>query len=593
MQNENEVWQDGDSEVGRSNELTPIPEFPTRLQIDPTSQAASSPSKINRWKAIFPPAQWIPAYQAGWFRGDLFAGITLGAYAIPEGVAYATLAGLPPQVGIYGYLLGGLGYALFGSSRHLAIGPTSAISLMVGASVAPLAMGDPARFAQIATLSAFVAAGMCIVAWLLRLSTLIDFISDTIMLGFKAGAGLSIAVTQIPALLGIPGGGHNFIERTLAIVSQFFQMHPVVVGIGLASLALLWVGEKFLPSRPIALFLVILSVAFVSITNLAGHVVTVGKIPAGLPSFSLPILGIREVNGVLPVAFAALLLSYMESVSAARAFAAKHGYSIDVRQELLGLGSANLLVAFGHGYPVAGGLSQSAVNEQAGGKTPLSLIFASATLAFCLLFFTGFLQNLPKAVLAAIVLMAVKGLINFREIGHLGRVSRLEFTVAMVALVGVLLFGILNGVVVAAIVSLLLLLHRVAHPHVAFLGRIPGTRRFSDLARHQDNERIPGVLPFRVESGIVYFNDEHILRVVLDRVAAEGKSLRLVVCDLSTSPTVDLAGAKCSWNSMLDLPSRELFCGSLRLTPPFATFSGLKEQRIESAESTVLRVWRM
>jgi MFS superfamily sulfate permease-like transporter len=184
------------------------------LQTDPTSQAASSPSKINRWKAIFPPAQWIPAYQAGWFRDDLFAGITLGAYAIPEGVAYATLAGLPPQVGIYGYLLGGLGYALFGSSRHLAIGPTSAISLMVGVSVAPLAMGDPVRYAQIATLSAFVAAGMCILAWLLRLSTLIDFISDTIMLGFKAGAGLSIAVTQIPALLGIPGGGHNFIERT-------------------------------------------------------------------------------------------------------------------------------------------------------------------------------------------------------------------------------------------------------------------------------------------------------------------------------------------------------------------------------------------
>jgi len=218
----------------------------------------------------------------------LFAGITLGAYAIPEGVAYATLAGLPPQLGIYGYLLGGLGYALFGSSRHLAIGPTSAISLMVGASVAPLAMGDPTRYAQIATLSAFVAAAMCIVAWLLRLSTLINFISDTVMLGFKAGAGLSIAVTQIPALLGIPGGGHNFIERVLAIASQFLQAHPVVLGIGIASLALLWLGEKFLPSRPIALLLVVISLAFVSVTHLAGHVATVGEIPSGLPRFSPP-----------------------------------------------------------------------------------------------------------------------------------------------------------------------------------------------------------------------------------------------------------------------------------------------------------------
>ena len=158
--------------------------------------------------------------------------------------------GLPPQIGIYGYLLGGLGYALFGSSRHLAIGPTSAISLMVGVSAAPLAMGDPVRYAQIATLSAFVAAAMCIVAWLLRLSTLINFISETVLLGFKAGAGLSIAATQIPALLGIPGGGHNFIERVFAITSQFLQVDPVVMSIGFASLALLWLGERFLPESP-------------------------------------------------------------------------------------------------------------------------------------------------------------------------------------------------------------------------------------------------------------------------------------------------------------------------------------------------------
>ena len=545
------------------------------------------PPKVSKWKAIFPPAEWVPTYRTRWLRDDLLAGITLGAYAVPEGVAYATLAGLPPQVGIYGYLLGGLGYALFGSSRHLAIGPTSAISLMVGVSVAPLAMGDPVRYAQIATLSAFVAAAMCIVAWLLRLSTLINFISETVLLGFKAGAGLSIAATQIPALLGIPGGGHNFIERVFAIASQFLQAHPVVMGIGVASLALLWLGEKFLPSRPIALFLVVISVAFVSMTNLAGHVVTVGEIPSGLPRFSPPALHIKEVNGILPLAFAALLLSYMESVSAARTFAAKYGYKLDVRQELLGIGSANLLVAFGQGYPVAGGLSQSAVNEQAGAKTPLSLVFASITLAFCLLFFTGFLQNLPKAVLAAIVLMAVKGLIKFREIGHLWRVSRLEFTVAVVALVGVLLFGILNGVVVASVVSILLLLDRVARPHVAFLGRIPGTRRFSDLARHQDNERIPGVLAFRVESGIVYFNVDHILRVVLDRVEAEGKSLRLVVCDLSTSPTVDLAGARMFLDLHTELAKRGKI---LSLVEAHASVRDLL--RIEGAEDRVGRIDR-
>jgi sulfate permease, SulP family len=529
----------------------------------------------------------VPTYQPRWLRDDLFAGITLGAYAIPEGVAYATLAGLPPQVGICGYLLGGLGYALFGSSRHLAIGPTSAISLMVGVSVAPLAMGDPVRYAQIATLSAFVVAVMCIVAWLLRLSNLINFISETVMLGFKAGAGLSIAATQIPALLGIPGGGHNFIERVFVIASQLLQAHPVIMGIGFASLALLWVGEKLLPSRPIALFLVIISVAFVSMTNLAGHVVTVGKIPSGLPSFSPPMLRIEEVDGILPLAFAALLLSYMESVSAGRAFAAKYSYKLDVRQELLGIGSANLLVALGQGYPVAGGLSQSAVNEQAGAKTPLALVFASITLAVCLLFFTGFLQNLPKAVLAAIVLMAVKGLINLREIGHLWRVSRLEFTIAVVAFVGVLLLGILNGVVVAAVGSILLLLHLAARPHVAILGRIPGTRRFSDFARHKDNERTPGVLPFRVESPILYFNAEHILQVVLERVEAEGKSIRLVICDLSTSPTIDLAGAKMLLELQTDLAKRDIV---LRIVEAHASVRDLL--RIEGAEDRVGRIDR-
>jgi high affinity sulfate transporter 1 len=557
------------------------------LERDSPETTASTLPKVSGWKAIFPPAQWVPTYQAQWFSSDLLAGITLGAYALPEGVAYASLAGLPPQVGIYGYLLGGIGYALFGSSRHLAIGPTSAISLMVGASVAPLAMRDPVRFGQLATLAAFVAAALFTLAWLLRLSSLIDFISETILLGFKAGAGLSIAVTQIPHLLGIPGGGHNFIERIIAIASQFLQAHPLVATIGLANLALLWLGEKFLPNRPIALFVVILSTTFISVTNLASHVATVGDIPSGLPHFAPPVVQFGDVNDILPVAFAALLLSYMESVSAGRTFASKHGYKLDVRQELLGLGSANLLVAFGHGYPVAGGLSQSAVNEKAGAKTPLSLIFASATLAVCLFFFTGFLRNLPQAALAAIVLMAVAGLIKVQELRHLWRVSKLEFTVATIALVGVLLFGILKGVVVAAVASILLLIHHVARPHVAFLGRIPGTRRFSDLARHQDNERIPAVLAFRVESGIVYFNVDHVFRVVLDRVEAEAKTLRLVVCDLSTSPAVDIAGARMFLELYSELAKRGIL---LHLVEAHASARDLL--RMEGAEDRVGRINR-
>jgi len=255
-------------------------------------------------------------------------------------------------------------------------------------------------------------------------------------------------------------------------------------------------------------------------------------------------LRLRDVDGVLPLAFACLLLAYVESVSAARALAQANRYEIDPRQELLGLGAANLGAAFFQAYPVAGGLSQSSVNDKAGAKTPLALVFASVSIGLCLMFLTGLLANLPNVVLAAIVLVAVKGLINIREMRHVWRVSRFEFTVSMVALVAVLLLGILKGVMVAVLVSLLLLIRRAAHPHVAFLGRIPGSRSFSDLERNPDNESIPGALVFRVEAAWLYFNVEHVRETVWEKLRSLTGPIQLVVCDLSTSPNVDLAGAR-------------------------------------------------
>jgi high affinity sulfate transporter 1 len=522
----------------------------------------SDPSTGAWWRTIFPPAQWLPAYQVRWLASDLVAGITLAAYAVPVALAYATLAGLPPQIGVYGYLLGGLGYALFGSSRHLAIGPTSAISLLVGASVATMASGDPVLYAQIATLTGFMVALLCLLAWVFNLSTLTNFISETILLGFKAGAALSIAATQLPGLLGVPGGGAHFFGRIYNVSLQLGSANMAVMAVGFSALLLLVFGERLLPGRPIALFVVVLSIVAAWAFDLSRFgVITVGQLPEGLPSLGLPMLHPREIDGVIPLAAACLLLSYIESISAARAFAAKYGYPLDVRQELLGLGGANLAVALGHGYPVAGGLSQSAVNEKAGAKTPLALLFASATLALSLLFLTGLLRDLPKAVLAAIVLMAVTGLINVRELRRVWRVSRLEFQVAMVALVGVLLLGILKGVLLAAVASILLLLRRTASPHVAFLGRIPGTRRYSDLERHPSNEKIPGVVAFRTEAALLYFNVDNVLRDVLARVRQEGPDVRLVVCDLSTSPYVDLAGASMLLKLQIELLKRGIRFG--------------------------------
>ena len=432
------------------------------------------------WLRHFPPARWLAGYRFEWLPSDAVAGATLAAYAIPVSLAYAGLAGLPPQAGIYGYLLGGLGYALLGSSRQLAIGPTSAISLMIAGTVAAMADGDAQRYAQIASLAAGMVALLCLMAWLLRLSMLVRLISDSILVGFKAGAGLTIAMTQMPSLLGVTGGGHNFFERTVLLAGQLGGINYLVFALGVVAILLLVLGERIL-----------------------------------------------------------------------------HGYSLDPRQEFLGIGAANLAAAFGHGYPVAGGLSQSAVNDKAGARTPLALIFASFTLALCLLFLTGLLANLPKAVLAAVVLTAVYGLIDFPAMLRMWRISRMDFYAAAIALGAVLLLGILQGILLAALASVLMLLARASSPHVAFLGRIPGTMSYSDLARHPENEPLPHAIAFRPEASLLYVNTDSVLEAVSKRLEGEAaRDIRLVVCDLSASPHIDLAGARMLHQLQLDLARR-------------------------------------
>ena len=493
-------------------------------------------------RELFLPA--LRGYDLRSIRKDVIAGITLAAYAVPVSLAYASLAGMPPQNGIYCYLLGGLFYALFGSSRQLAIGPTSAISMLVGVSVAGMAAGDPGRWISIASLTALMVAAMCVIAWAFRLSNLINFISETILLGFKAGAALTIAMTQLPKLFGVSGGGEHFFEKVWILFTQIPNTNLFVLLFGLVAIAFLYLGEKLLPGRPIALFLVAASIAVVSTTSLVSYgIKVVGEIPAGLPGLEAPSLRFRDVDGVIPLAFACFLLAYIEGVSAARAIAERRDQEIDSRQELLGLGAANFAVAFGQGYPVAGGLSQSVVNDKAGAKSPLALIFCSVTLAICLLYLTSLLQNLPSVVLAAIVLMAVKGLIDVHALKHIKRVSKFEFRISMVAFAGVLLLGILKGVLLAAFASLVMLLAKASRPRVALLGRIPGTQRFSDIERNPDNEELPEIFIFRVEAALLYFNTDYIAKTVLDKIGSRSK-VRVAICDLSSSAYVDLAGAR-------------------------------------------------
>ena len=500
--------------------------------------------KIHSQPGFVPGLALLRSYERAWLRPDLVAGLTLSAYLLPAGIGDASLAGLPPQAGIYACLFSGLVFWLFCSSKHTAITVTSAISLLVGSSLGGLAGGDLSRFGALAACTALLVAAIALLAWLVKAGTLVNFISETVLVGFKAGVALYLASTQLPKLFGFKGGDGSFWRRGKYFISHLSETNSAALIIGLCALAVLVLGKIFLKNRPVGLIVVVGGIVVASLMNLQTRgVKLLGEVPRGLPPLSLPHVQWTDLNELLPLAIACFLLGAVETAAIGRMFAAKHGGRFDSNQEFLGLASANLLVGLAQGFPVSGGMSQSLVNESGGARTPLSGLVAAGIILIVSVFLSGSLQNLPQPVLAAIVLLAVTGLFKLSELQHLWRADRAEFIVAIAALAGVLGSGLLRGVLIGALISLVQLLRRASQPHIAFLGRIPGTQRFSDLARNADNERVPGILIFRVEASLVYFNMEYVRETVLRCARSESPPPRLVLCDLSPSPFVDLQGA--------------------------------------------------
>ena len=524
----------------------PAPADPARDAARPAGEeVASEPPPLlpprSRWQV----APWLATYRASCLPYDLLAGLTLAAYAIPVSLAYSSLAGLPSELGLYCYLAGGVAFALLGTSRVVAFGPTSAIAILLGTALGGLAGGDAQRHVDLAMLAAVLVAVIALVAWLLRFGHVASFVSDTVLTGFKAGAAIVIAGTQLPKLLGIEASSKELFPLVGELAARLGETNGHALAVGVAGIVLLALGQWLLPARPVALLVVIASIVASGVLDLQAHGVhVVGRIPAGLPSIGVPNVGLHDVRLVLPLALGCFLLAFVEDVSAARTFAERSGDSLDANRELLALGAGNLAAALVHGYPAAGGMSQSAVNAKAGARSPLSLVVASAAIAVALLFLTHTLDALPVPILSAVVFLAVKDMIDLRALRHLRRVNRIEYATALVSLAGVLVFGILEGLLLAAIFSVVMLLRWAANPHTAVLGRIPGTDRFGDVERHPHNETFPGVLIFRCEGGIFYFNVDSVKEQLLARVARHDGTLSLVIFDLSSSPHVDLAGVR-------------------------------------------------
>jgi high affinity sulfate transporter 1 len=500
-----------------------------------------SSSPLLRW---IPALTWLRAYDRSWLRGDVLAGVTLAAYLLPAALGDASLANLPPQVGLYACLFSGLGFWIFCGSRYTVVSITSAISLVIGASLGEITGGNTMRFGALAAGTALLVSVIAFIAWLAKAGVLVHFISESVMTGFKCGVALFLASTQLPKLFGFHSAHGSFWENTGFFFKRLSETNSMSLLVGAGALAVLLLGKIFLKHKPVALFVVIGGIIAASAFSLQTHgVKLIGAVPQGIPPLKLPAVYWQDLNQLLPLAFACFLLGAVETAAIGRMFAAKHGGRFDANQENLALAASNLFAGLGGGFPVSGGTSQSVVNEEGGARTPLSTALAAVFILVVVLFFSHLLSALPQPVLAAVVLVAVASLLKLSILKELWRSDRPEFVVAIAAFGGVLTFGLLRGVLIGAAISLVQLVRVSSRPHVAFLGRIPGTRRFSDSDRHSDNEIIPGVMIFRPESALIYFNVDNVCDAILNRVRAAPTPPKLVVLDLSAAPLVDMQSA--------------------------------------------------
>jgi sulfate permease, SulP family len=497
-------------------------------------------SKLNKILNIM---NWLPEYQGAWLSRDLIAGLTVAAFTVPEAMAFASLAGLPPQHGLYASFLAPLAYFLFGSSRFISVGPTSAVSVTVGAGLAGLALSQGDRV-EAAVLLALMSAAFFFIAWIFHLDFLANFISESVLAGFTTGAAFFIAATQLGAFTGLHIDSNQFFESILNLLQNLDQVHLLSVIIGLAALLFLLAGDHFFPRFPFPLLVVVIATGASWLAGFDGRgVEIVGEIPQGLPAISLPGINLEKLRELLPLALGVFLLTYLQATGVVKTFAKKHNEEVDTRRELLGLGASNLVVAFGHGFPSGGSMSRSAVNEQSRARTLLAGAFSAVLIGFVILFLTGFFQYLPEPVLAAVVLFAVAHLADFEALKRIFRISRREFAVAMAAMIGVIVFGMLEGILIAVILSLVLLIQRVSDPHIAVLGRIPDSHQFSDMERNPENETIPDVVVLRVDSFIFFGNAERVRERVLEEIDRHERTVELVVLDLAVTPFLDITGA--------------------------------------------------
>lgn len=495
----------------------------------------------------------LQGYQKKWIRPDVMAGLTVWAVLVPEALAYATIAGVPPVVGLYAAIPSLILYAAVGSSRHLVVGPMSATAALSAAIIAPLAGADGGRYIALSAVLAIATGIVGLLAGLIRLGFIASFISEPVLKGFIVGLALTIIIGQVPKLFGVEKSEGNFFEQAWGVIRHLGDTDWRTLTVGLLSLAVVLGLKRWLPLIPGSLLAVLLGIAAVAVLGLDDNgVEIVGHIDSGLPSVGLPGgVGFDDYVDLLGPAVGVLLIGFAEGLGAAKTYAVKAGYEVDANRELMGMGAANLGSGFMSGMVVNGSLSKTAVNGGAGAKTQVSGLVVAALTVITLLFLTGLFEKLPEATLAAVVIAAVIELVDVSAMKRLYRVwtkrlgsiygpaARADFAGAFAAMMGVLLFDTLPGLVIGIGVSMLLLLYRASRPHVAALAKEGSL--WVDAERHPDLATRPDVVVVRVEAGLFFANADHV------KEAIEGlctDATRVVVLDAETSPFVDVSAAQ-------------------------------------------------
>ena len=493
------------------------------------------------WDDIAPGLGQFCHYPRSWLRGDVVAGVTVAAYLVPQVMAYATVAGLPPVAGLWSVLLPLAIYALLGSSRQLSVGPESSTALMTAVALAPLVAGDPARYAALAAALAILVGAACFLAGLARLGFLASLLSRPVLIGYMAGIALIMIGSQLGKISGVPVSGDEFLQEMRSFASSATQVHWPTVVLSAGVLATLLALARWLPRAPGPLIAVLGATTVVAVWSLERHGIgVVGAIPSGLPTPSVPSVSLGDLGGLLVPAGGIAIVAFSDNILSARAFATRKGQEVDADAELRALGVCNVGAGVTQGFPVSSSGSRTALAEAVGSRTQLYSLVMLGAVVVVMLAGRGLLAHFPNAALGALVVFAALRLIDAREFRRLAKFRRSEFVLALATTVAVLTVGVLPGIAAAVSLSILDLLRRVAHAHDSVLGFVPGLAGMHDVEDYPDATLVPGLLVYRYDAPLCFANAEDFRKRALWSVDVSQVPVEWFVLNAEANVEVDL-----------------------------------------------------